>query len=380
VLRLNSFNNKNIKRIFFIFLFITCFFGYIYTIYLDIQMSHEKNIHKSLILKYDIYKKLIKKFATPVSLLIDNPNYVNNLELVDEMKRSTPLMAKVDKYTNTKFDVTFKFYDKNKKHNKIIEQQRDALDISGDDYILFVDPRSNDFALLGLIEAKGYLLINQNNSTLAYLVEQINKILFLFIVFGAITIILFFYLLHLKNKLHSKAINLNQTYEKLYDDTKKIAFEDKLTKAATRLKFDETLKDLVQVASRFEEQVFCVIMIDIDNFKQVNDTFGHDYGDIVLQSVASVILKHKRSSETFARWGGEEFIILSPLTKLQNSIEFANILRKEISALEFEKLEQVTCSFGVSEYRQGDSEKTIIKRADQCLYQAKENGKNMVMY
>lgn len=380
MLRLTSFNNKNIKNILILFVVITLFFTYIYSIYLDIQDNYERNIQKSLVLKYEIYKKLIKKDVTPVSLLIENPNYVNNSELVEEMKKSTPLMTSIENYEDAKFDITFKFIDKNKKENQQVEKYKNSLIKSGEEYIIFFDTKTEQVSLLGILENKGFVLINQNNSSLEYLALGVNKILIFFLLFGVVSMGFFLYLLYLKQKLQARAFNLNETYEKLYDDTKKLALEDKLTKAATRLKFDETLKDLIQVASRFEEQVFCVIMIDIDNFKSVNDTYGHDYGDIVLQSVASIILKHKRSSETFARWGGEEFVIISPLTKLENSVEFANKLRVEISNIEFEKLQRVTCSFGVSEYMQGDSEKTIMKRADEFLYEAKLNGKNRVEY
>jgi len=380
VFRLNSFNNKNIKNILILFLIITFSFGYIYSIYLDIQKSFEKHAQKSLVLKYEIYKKFLKKDRAPASLLIENPYYVNTSELIDEMKKSTPLMTKVDKATEAKFDVTFKFFDSKNKGDKELEKLKTSLVASGDEYIVFLDSKTKQLSLLGIVEAKGYVLINQTYTSLEYLLSYINKILFFFLLFGAVAVGFFFYLLYLKEKLQNRAFSLNETYEKLYEDTKKLALEDKLTKAATRLKFDETLKDLIQVASRFEEQLFCVIIIDIDNFKSVNDTFGHDYGDVVLQKVAATIINHKRSSETFARWGGEEFVILSPLTRLTNSIEFAEKLRIEISKIKFDKLDRITCSFGISEYIQGDTEKTIIKRADEFLYKAKVNGKNRVEY
>jgi len=167
-------------------------------------------------------------------------------------------------------------------------------------------------------------------------------------------------------------------FQQLEEDTKKMAFEDTLTKAASRLKFEQTLKDLVHIGSRFEQNNFSVIMFDIDYFKRINDTYGHDYGDIVLKTIASTIKKQIRESDTFARWGGEEFVILLPITSLEEAIHLAQKLRKNISSIKFAKLGEVTCSFGVTPFRKDDTTKSIMKRVDSLLYEAKSNGRNRV--
>ncbi len=378
MLYLSSFSKKDIKLLSLLLLIIFLFFGYIFYTYLEIQKDLEKTVQKNLLQNYHIYKKLILKYKTPISILIDNPNYVEDRELIEEMKKSTPLMTSMEKEHESRFDITFKFFKKDKKYSDDIEKL--IIELNKKEYKISFDDTIEQFILFGIIEDQGYILINQHRDDTKYIDNKMGDLIFLFTFFGLITIVFFFYLLHIKQKLQARAFALNQTYEQLYDDTKKMAFEDKLTKASTRLKFDETLKDLIQVASRFEEQVFSLIIIDIDNFKSVNDTYGHDYGDIVLKEVAGVVLKHIRGSETFARWGGEEFVILSPLTNLENSVAFANKLRVAISKIEFEKLQSITCSFGVCEYRQGDDEKILIKRADQFLYKAKQNGKNRVEF
>ncbi len=378
MLYLSSFSKKDIKLLSLLLFIIFLFFGYIFYTYLEIQKDLEKTVQKNLLQNYHIYKKLILKYKTPISILIDNPNYVDDKELIEEMKKSTPLLTSMEKEHESRFDITFKFFKKDKKYSDDIEKL--ITELNKKEYKISFDDTIDQFILFGIIEDQGYILINQHRDDTKYIDNKMGDLIFLFTFFGLITIVFFFYLLHIKQKLQARAFALNQTYEQLYDDTKKMAFEDKLTKASTRLKFDETLKDLIQVASRFEEQVFSLIIIDIDNFKSVNDTYGHDYGDIVLKEVAGVVLKHIRGSETFARWGGEEFVILSPLTNLEHSVAFANKLRVAISKIEFEKLQSITCSFGVCEYRQGDDEKILIKRADQFLYKAKQNGKNRVEF
>lgn len=320
---------------------------------------------------------MVRKIKTPESLLIENPYYIDKSEFVNEMKKSTPLLAEVDKYEDVKYEITFQYFPKNKKYDQKIKNLISSLQEK--EYITFND-QDNQLVLFGKVARKGYIIINQNINQYWYIISQLDKFIIVFTLLTFMVILFLYYLFYLKQKLHSSNIGLNETYEQLFEDTKKMAFEDKLTKAATRLKFDETLKDLIQVASRFEEQTFSVMMIDIDNFKSVNDTYGHDYGDVVLKAVSGEILRYKKSSETFARWGGEEFVILLPLTRIEKSVIFAEKLRKEISLIPFERLKRVTCSFGITEYRQGDDEKTIIKRADELLYQAKQQGKNRVIY
>ena len=125
---LNSFNKKSIKNILIFFFVVTLFFGYIYSIYLDIQKGFEKYIEKSLVLKYEIYTKLLNKNTTPISFLVENPYYIDKSELIDEMRKSTPLMAEIDKEKEAKFDVTFKFFTQNKKEAKEFQKFKKKLD------------------------------------------------------------------------------------------------------------------------------------------------------------------------------------------------------------------------------------------------------------
>ena len=129
-------------------------------------------------------------------------------------------------------------------------------------------------------------------------------------------------------------------------------------------------------------------MTDIDFFKSVNDTYGHAAGDLVLKTVSRIIKLQLRDYDIAGRYGGEEFAILLPFTKLEEAKMVAERLRKavenkkiDISKINTESSEKnisVTISLGVAEYSKEDSEETLLQNADKALYKAKENGRNRV--
>ena len=119
-------------------------------------------------------------------------------------------------------------------------------------------------------------------------------------------------------------------------------------------------------------------MLDIDKFKNFNDTYGHQKGDEILKDLSKIISKNTRQTDTFARWGGEEFVKILPNASLQDAKAVAEGLRKIIQEYTFSDDLKVTCSFGVSEFRDDDTKESVMKRADEALYIAKENGRNKV--
>jgi diguanylate cyclase (GGDEF)-like protein len=121
-----------------------------------------------------------------------------------------------------------------------------------------------------------------------------------------------------------------------------------------------------------------LIMFDIDHFKAINDTLGHAVGDQVLSALASVVLHSMRDTDILGRWGGEEFMILAPLTILEDAREFSERLRETIAASPMPGVPQLTCSFGVAEIRKGESLDALFNRVDAALYRAKNNGRNRV--
>jgi diguanylate cyclase (GGDEF)-like protein len=159
----------------------------------------------------------------------------------------------------------------------------------------------------------------------------------------------------------------------------KSAYLDELTHIYNRKKFNEVLAEAMRNA-QIKKEPFSIILFDIDHFKKINDTYGHDTGDIVLRQIAALIrqILEKESSYVFARWGGEEFIILCKGIRQNEAYGVAELLRKEIDRYPFEKVKHVTSSFGVTEYYRGDTAKSLLERADEALYHSKRSGRNRV--
>lgn len=151
---------------------------------------------------------------------------------------------------------------------------------------------------------------------------------------------------------------------------------DKLTGVPNRAQLDKQMDKLTG-----KVKPLSVIMMDIDHFKKVNDTYGHDVGDLVLKQFALTIKKSMRPVDILGRFGGEEFMVICN-AEINEAMEIAERLRQAVVAdpvkISDSREIPITASFGVAEYEAGDTSKTILKRADNALYQAKENGRNRV--
>ena len=344
-----------------------------YMMKIDESMTAEfkENTNQLIILHYEIYKKnnILNSFS------IQNHDYIDTTDMLNEYKKITPLIIDEKNKIGNPYDISYTFYENRISSKMQIQQKISNLD--DEEYYIEYN-NQNQVILFGKVEEKGYVKIIQNINHLKNIENEFSRLNLNIFIIVFLNLMFMFYLLFLIKNMKLSAINLNEKFEQMHENTKKLAFNDKLTGAATRLKFDVVLEELIDVSSRFEEHKFSVIMLDIDNFKKVNDTLGHDYGDFVLKNVAKVILENIRQSDTFARWGGEEFVILVPLFHREDTYVFADKIRQLISQVKFDKLEQITCSFGVAEFQKGDDEKSIMKRADEFLYIAKKNGKNRV--
>jgi diguanylate cyclase (GGDEF)-like protein len=137
---------------------------------------------------------------------------------------------------------------------------------------------------------------------------------------------------------------------------------------------------LKQEIRRFERygEPFCLISLDLDFFKRVNDRFGHSEGDRALVAVASVLRSAVRASDLVGRWGGEEFMIICPATSLEGGLQLAEKARLRVEEFDFERAGPLTISLGVSVFGAGDDMERIILRADRALYAAKGKGRNRV--
>ncbi|MCP4970504.1 MAG: GGDEF domain-containing protein [Arcobacter sp.] len=158
-----------------------------------------------------------------------------------------------------------------------------------------------------------------------------------------------------------------------------IAYTDGLTGVANRNKFELTFEDELSRTKRYKNPL-SIAILDIDNFKNFNDKYGHLIGDEVLIMIAKECELQLRASDTFARWGGEEFILILPQTKLERAIIVIEKIRNIIKNKKHKTAGFITCSFGVTEYKEKDNLKSIFKRCDKALYQAKFNGRDRVEY
>ena len=153
---------------------------------------------------------------------------------------------------------------------------------------------------------------------------------------------------------------------------------DHLTSAYNRQYFNEQMGKEIAKAKRYSNKCSFIIF-DIDKFKTINDTFGHSSGDSVLKSISKLAQKNIRESDVFARWGGEEFVVLVGQAGIEEAAPLAEKLRSIFAEYNFSIDRKVTCSFGVTEYIVGDEMIDIVNRADEALYQAKETGRNRVV-
>lgn len=120
------------------------------------------------------------------------------------------------------------------------------------------------------------------------------------------------------------------------------------------------------------------IMFDIDHFKRINDTFGHDNGDMVLKSISALVKRKVRDTDSLFRWGGEEFILMLPHTTSNEAVVLAERIRLDIENLDHERIGRVTCSFGVTAYRGREPGQALFNRLDDLLYESKNSGRNRV--
>ncbi len=150
---------------------------------------------------------------------------------------------------------------------------------------------------------------------------------------------------------------------------------DCLTSAYNRSYMEESLEHLIQV----KKEPFGFILLDIDHFKHVNDTYGHLVGDDVLINLVNALKENLRPGDILTRYGGEEFAIILPKASHAESLTIAHSLQEYVAAQSFENCPKITCSFGVESYDGAQDKRTLLLSADKALYRAKERGRNRVV-
>jgi len=166
--------------------------------------------------------------------------------------------------------------------------------------------------------------------------------------------------------------------KRLKNELADAASRDPLTGLWNRRHFLEQL-EFARQRKRRHEVDYSLMILDADNFKNVNDQFGHEAGDAVLVLLATVLSQRVRGSDSVCRWGGEEFIVLLPQTDLENALSLADSLRASIAELHRPPLPRITVSIGVAQHHQEEGTESLLRRADAALYQAKAAGRNCVV-
>jgi len=160
-------------------------------------------------------------------------------------------------------------------------------------------------------------------------------------------------------------------------ELEKLANFDSLTGLFNRRKTSEILETELKRFNR-NNLVFSLMFFDIDHFKKINDTYGHDIGDVVLKNFANILISNVRSIDSVGRWGGEEFLIILIESNSEKAKIVAEKIQANLSEVNFEPVGKITASVGISESTDSDSHATLIKRADEALYRAKDLGRNRI--
>lgn len=187
---------------------------------------------------------------------------------------------------------------------------------------------------------------------------------------------------------YSRWALLTKEYQKELDDInidlvnknikyKEMASRDQLTNLYNRHKFLKLFQSSHRTMVERENEM-SLVMVDIDNFKNINDTHGHNVGDSVIVKISQLLVEKLRNIDIVCRWGGEEFVILLPAVNIDDAAMLAEKLRNSIEKLEIENVGKVTASFGVSCVQGDDDINRVVNRADVALYSAKVSGRNRV--
>ena len=250
----------------------------------------------------------------------------------------------------------------------------------------------NDEPLLGSAFEKAVLHLDPKEGQsirdkwIAITIEKVTDYTLLWLtllVLGTVLVVSLYwnhYLAQANKKIRDTLNDLHDVQAQLENQNrifKLLSITDSLTGIYNRLKLDEDLSYAIKRSERTKSE-FSIILLDIDNFKLVNDRFGHLVGDELLKAFSSLLLGSIRKSDIVGRWGGEEFLVICPDTDLQGCETLAEQIRKGIAEHEFPEKRVLNASLGVAAHRQDEKADAMIARVDKALYRAKKHGRNRV--
>lgn len=253
-----------------------------------------------------------------------------------------------------------------------VQESYELTQCDGSERLIFQGDDLKNFA----DEAIGHIVLIKD---MGFYTRKIDSLRVLSISLGIFLLLASYLILKYSYRRFTRKIDLFQ--QRLMQKNRtltKLSSVDHLTKANNRRKIEDILYSEHKILKRYGRDL-SLILLDVDDFKHINDTYGHNVGDKVLRSLSKLLASSLRESDFFGRWGGEEFLIVTPNTGAENATILAEKLRRTIANHPFDSLEQVTCSFGVAQCGTEIPVKTSIKHADDALYAAKEQGKNRVV-
>lgn len=314
-------------------------------------------------------------------------NYI--FDLFNQEYNFTPLLLLKKEsfkeiYENNKGMETKAFSDEyyllNANHNPVFDllrpdhilQKYVLLNSQGQDSLIFsvTDIKSV------LNEDIGKLLFVKNLNFYTDQIETIKRVSF---ALAALILLFSFYFMR---KTFNSYVSMIQRYKNILEIKNrtllKLAYTDHLTKASNRKSIEKSLKKELKRAQRYSRPL-SLIMLDVDDFKKINDTCGHSVGDKVLRQLSKIISLAIRDTDHFGRWGGEEFIIVATETSLESAVILAEKIKTLLGTAEFEGCHKISCSIGVAQYLHGNDYDTLLSHADIAMYQAKNRGKDRVV-
>ena len=359
---------------------------------IDVLIGDFKNLYKNEINKDSMEIFLFQKDYTVISTLSENNNLFNkfleqNKDLKEfentniiklNNKRYITQVVLIDNHNKNEYLVLFADFEKTiKQYN----QQTFKLILIFILTSLLMIPVILYFSKI--IVKPIYRLVkqsirikNREYQSIGKIKSSIKEVSLLSTAFEDMSKSIYQYQYYLEEKVKQRTQELSLKNEELY----KLSITDKLTNLFNREKIDSTLQEEINRSQRYGT-VFSIILIDIDFFKKVNDNFGHQVGDEVLQECAKVFASTLRQTDILGRWGGEEFLIICPQTTQENAIKTAEKLNTVIKLHKFVTYpNSITISVGVASYNK-DIKKfdDIVLNADKALYEAKNQGRDRVV-
>lgn len=334
-------------------------------------------------IEYKQNKKHLSTFFTLFNENFPKDNEIDNKEIKTTLKLASNIfdftsIHKNNQLENIKLNKKIQIKNYSSNIDIYINYEKDFLI----NYIVFLDENKNSIFIL---KTKTYRdLVKEGKTSLNIFTGIVT--LFLLLIF----IISYFYKKNIKRindtleekvrhrtkQIHHALNELEKVNLKLYD----LAHTDYLTQIKNRRSFFMYAKELFNHSKNIKNTL-CVVMIDIDNFKHFNDTYGHEAGDKILKKFTDTIKKSICDVSVFGRLGGEEFAIVLPSSTLEDAQIKAETIRQNIEKLHIKvqnKTVQITASFGIADSQDSNTIDEVIRKADEMLYSAKNNGKNRV--